>query len=455
MIFAIMSLVFTKHAETSAIAQKADILMNNVARINEISQMAHDNPSTNMDIIYRNVIDNISYNLDASIIIFDTNGKIVTVSGLSKRRFLGKNLAQEFYSPVINGKEINGVGILDKIYDNESMLTVGAPLKKRGAVFGGVFLSQPVPDIKGTYKDMFKELIIILVVAMLITMLLFFVISKRITDPINHMSKVVKEFAKGNFSNRVEYSEDDEIGSLASNINNMATSLSNLESMRSRFVSDVSHELRTPMTTISGFAQGLLDGTIDESEREKYLGIVLSESKRLSKLVTDLLALTKAENGQMELTMTDFDICDLVCQTLFKFELQIEEKNIEIELNIPDEKCFVNADKNAITQVLINLINNAVKFVPDNGKISFRIWTYQQRTYVEIKNTGEGIEKDKLTYIWDRFYKTDSSRSLDPSGFGLGLYIVKSIISNHDEKIWADSVVGEYTSFTFSIKKSK
>ena len=224
MIFAIMSLVFTKHAETSAIAQKADILMNNVSRINEISQMASDNPSTNMDIIYRNVIDNISSNLDASIIIFDTNGKIITVSGLSKRQFLGKTLADEFYSPVINGKEINEVGLLDKIYDNE-MLTVGAPLKKRGAVFGGVFLSQPVPDIKGTYNDMFKELIIMLIVAMLFTMLLFFVISKRITDPINHMSKVVKEFAKGNFSNRVEYNEEDEIVSLATNINNIATSL--------------------------------------------------------------------------------------------------------------------------------------------------------------------------------------------------------------------------------------
>ena len=253
----------------------------------------------------------------------------------------------------------------------------------------------------------------------------------------------------------MEYSEEDELGSLAANINDMATSLDNLEKMRSGFVSDVSHELRTPMTTISGFVEGILDGTIEEDDREKYLSIVLSESKRLSKLVTDLLALTKSENGQAELNITDFDICDLLCQTLVKFEIQIEEKNIEIEMDIPEEKCFVSADKNAITQVLINLMNNAVKFVPENGKVSVRIWTHQSRVYVEIKNTGDGIEKEKIPYIWDRFYKTDSSRGVDRSGFGLGLYIVKSIISNHGEKIWVDSEVGEYTSFAFSLKSVK
>ena len=235
----------------------------------------------------------------------------------------------------------------------------------------------------------------------------------------------------------------------------MATSLANLENMRKSFISDVSHELRTPMTSISGFVEGILDGTIEENEREQYLQIVLSESKRLSRLVADLLNLTRMENNDTPVNYSQFDINDLTCQEIIKFEKFIDEKNIDVDMDIPDDKVIVRADKDSITQVLINLLNNAVKFTPENGKISVRIWCHQSRCYVEIKNTGDGIPEDKLKYIWDRFYKLDSSRSADRSGFGLGLYIVKSIIAKHNEKIWADSKEGEFTSFTFSLSIDK
>ncbi len=232
----------------------------------------------------------------------------------------------------------------------------------------------------------------------------------------------------------------------------MADSLENLEKMRSGFVSDVSHELRTPMTTISGFVEGILDGTIEKEEHSRYLEIVLSESKRLSRLVTELLKLTRMQNNEIKLDLSEFDIADLAYQALFGFEKQINDNELEIETNVPDEKIAVVADRDAITQVLTNLLGNAVKFTPQGGKISIRIWKHQARAYVEIKNTGAGIEPEKLKYIWDRFYKTDTSRNSDKGGFGLGLCIVKSIIDKHNEKIWAESVVGEHTLFAFSLK---
>jgi len=268
----------------------------------------------------------------------------------------------------------------------------------------------------------------------------------------SEINSVVNEFAKGNFDKRVEYESDDELGELSSNINRMANSLENLEKMRSTFVSDVSHELRTPMTTISGFVEGILDGTIEENEKDKYLELVLSESKRLSRLVNDLLNLTRVQNKETALQMSEFDIVDVTFQTLLKFEKQIEDGDFEIETNISDEKMMVYADKDAIIQVITNLLGNACKFTPDKGKITISVTKNNTHTFVSIKNTGNGIEKDKLQYIWDRFYKTDSSRNSKISGFGLGLCIVKSIIDKHNQRITVDSVEGEYTRFTFSLE---
>ncbi|MBQ8526428.1 MAG: HAMP domain-containing protein [Clostridia bacterium] len=455
MTFLIIVLVFSKYLETNAVNQRAEILKNSVPRISEISALVFANPTTNMNIIYKNVIDTMCYNMDASMIVFSKDGRIITVSGLSKNRYINKTLEPELYESIIKGKEITEVGILDHLYNGQPMLTVGAPLEANGQIIGGVYVSQPIPEIRDTYENLFSQLIIIILVALLFSMILFYLISKTITTPIHQINSAVTEFSKGDFSRRVEYEGTDELGELSANINNMATSLANLENMRSSFISDVSHELRTPMTSISGFVEGILDGTIEESEKDRYLEIVLSESKRLSRLVTDLLSLTRMENSDVQVNYSQFDINDLTCQALIKFEKFIDEKNIEVEMNIPDEKIIVGADKDAITQVLINLLNNAVKFTPDGGTVSVRIWCHQTRCYVEIKNTGDGIPPDKLKYIWDRFYKLDSSRSADKSGFGLGLYIVKSIIAKHDEKIWVDSKEGEFTSFTFSLTLDK
>ena len=449
MTFVIAVLTFSRFVQTTSVKQESELLRTNITRINDISRVAFANSNTYMDIIYRKMIDNLSYNLDASVIVFDTNGEIITVSGLNKNKYVGKTLNKKLYSDIIKGEEINEIGILDDMYGGESTLTVGAPLEGNGVIYAGVLISRPVPEIMDSYQEVLVKLSIMIFISIIFSLILFYFISKRITTPVREINKVVNEFSKGNFEKRVEYESDDEVGELSQNINRMANSLENLEKMRSTFVSDVSHELRTPMTTISGFVEGILDGTIEEGEKDKYLELVLSESKRLSRLVTDLLNLTRVQNNETTLNYSEFDITDLAFQALLKFEKQINEGEFEIETDVSDEKMKVYADKDAIIQVLTNLLGNAVKFTPKGGKITINIYKNKTHVYVAIKNTGKGIEKEKLEYIWDRFYKTDTSRTSDKSGFGLGLCIDKSIIDKHNEKIWVESVPDDYTLFTF------
>lgn len=450
--FFITILVFTRLVQTASLKQAGELLGNNINRINEITVISFENSNTYTDVIYRKTIDNIAYNLDASIIVFDTEGKIKTVSGISENKYVGQYIDKKIVRTILSGKTINEIGILNNIHHGKSTLTVGAPIIGNGFLYGGVLVNRPVPDILDSYNSVVLKLIVVVILAVLFLLVLFYTISKKITTPVSEINSVVNEFAKGNFDKRVEYESDDELGELSSNINRMANSLENLEKMRSTFVSDVSHELRTPMTTISGFVEGILDGTIEENEKDKYLELVLSESKRLSRLVNDLLNLTRVQNKETALQMSEFDIVDVTFQTLLKFEKQIEDGDFEIETNISDEKMMVYADKDAIIQVITNLLGNACKFTPDKGKITISVTKNNTHTFVSIKNTGNGIEKDKLQYIWDRFYKTDSSRNSKISGFGLGLCIVKSIIDKHNQRITVDSVEGEYTRFTFSLE---
>ncbi|MDY3302656.1 MAG: HAMP domain-containing sensor histidine kinase, partial [Clostridia bacterium] len=242
-----------------------------------------------------------------------------------------------------------------------------------------------------------------------------------------------------------------EIGELAGNINDMAMSIQNFEKRRTDFISDVSHELRTPMTSISGFIEGIIDGTISNADAPKYLDVVLSETKRLSRLVSDLLSLSRIDDGRMVINKSTFDIVELARLIIIKFEKIITTKGIEVNFESDSESLEVFADKDSLTQVLTNLFHNAVKFAPDGGYVRISISENNNKCLICIVNNGHGIEPDKLDFIWERFYKTDYSRSSDRSGVGLGLYIVKRILDAHGEKINVTSEVDGETVFSFSL----
>ena len=234
----------------------------------------------------------------------------------------------------------------------------------------------------------------------------------------------------------------------------MAYSLEKAEDIRNNFLSDVAHELRTPMTTISGFVDGILDGTIPPERQEDYLTIVRDEVARLSGLVNSFLRLTRFETSNQNLELTNFDICETLRRTLVGFENNVEEKNLNVELNLQEEICIVRADMNAVRQVLTNLIENAIKFTNHGGLLKVSLASERSEVRISVYNTGCGISDEDKQMIFERFYKADKSRSLNREGTGIGLYIVKDILSRHGKSISVQSREGEFAEFSFKLDRA-
>ncbi len=272
----------------------------------------------------------------------------------------------------------------------------------------------------------------------------------RILRPVKEMTLAAKRFGEGDFSEKVKISDRNEMGYLANTLNEMASSLEAIEENRKSFISNVSHELRTPMTTIGGFVDGILDGTIPESQHKQYLRTVSEEINRLARLVRSMLNISKYEAGEMALQTENFDLTSLTVRTVLLFEKRIEDKNIEIK-GLDADKFFVNADADLVQQVIYNLTENAVKFVNEGGYISYGFSHKDNMICTVIRNSGEGLKKNEINKVFDRFYKTDESRGKDKSGVGLGLSIVRSIIKLHDGSILVRSRPGEYTEFEFTL----
>ena len=271
---------------------------------------------------------------------------------------------------------------------------------------------------------------------MLAAVIAAYFITERIVHPLKNMTRAAKSFAKGDFSERIAVNGRDEVSELALAFNNMAESLENLESMRNSFLASVSHDLRTPMTTISGFIDGIISGAIPEDQHEHYLGVISGEVHRLSRLVSQLLDISRLESGDRKFNFTDFDVAEVSRLILLSFEQKIDQKKLDVEFNAQEDAMPVNADKDAVYQVIYNLCHNAIKFSKEGGKFSINISKIQgKKIKISIYDQGQVISTEDAKHIFDRFYKTDKSRGLDKSGVGLGLYICKTIIDAHGEII--------------------
>lgn len=314
---------------------------------------------------------------------------------------------------------------------------------------GASIAFKPMPQIRHVQNRIVTIIITAQIVAWIVAFIVAFIVTRQILKPVKKMRTAAQNIAKGNFSERIPITSADEIGQLAETFNSMTQSLEELESMRASFISDVSHELRTPMTIISGFIEGVLDGTIPEEEKTKYLGTVLEEVKRLSRLVSELLEASRLEQGKIKIEKTNVDMNRMVAESVFNYEQRLTQKEIEVNLNLQEGQCTASADKDSIKRVLINLIDNAIKFTPERGAITLTTRRDGKKVYVSIENSGEGISQEDLRHIWERFYKTDKSRSHDKKGVGLGLHIVKTIIAQHGGEIYAESQEGKFTRFTF------
>ena len=397
----------------------------------------------------------ISRSTGNNIMITDSEGMIVSCSDRAPVcEHMGKVIPMELLSTMENRKNLV-ISDLNGIYKSGHYV-VAVPINSEQGeeIIGFVLVTSETDKILGTWSTFLMMASVVAVLVFCLSMIVSLVYSKRMARPLDEMALASRRFARGDFSVRVRQQDDptDEMGALIDSFNKMADSLEKSEKRRSEFIANISHELRTPMTTIAGFADGILDGTIPKEEEEKYLKSIRDETRRLSRLVRDMLSASQANARASDpKKRTVFDLTELVLQILLSFESRATAKNLDVDPQLPDNHIMVVADKDAITQVIYNLLDNAVKFARVGSCLTLRLYKDGKKAYVSIKDEGETIPPDDLPFIFDRFHKSDRSRSLDKDGVGLGLYLVKSIINSHDEDIAVRSEDG-VTEFVFTLK---
>ncbi|MBQ7123154.1 MAG: HAMP domain-containing histidine kinase [Oscillospiraceae bacterium] len=390
----------------------------------------------------------ISSTTESDIFLVNLDGKTLICSegeNCNHRTFV---IPEDIMEEAVSG-EYDGSGTLGGIYE-ASHYIVGIPIKHHDIPIAVLFAATEATDVWFFIMDLIDVIFFCALIATAVSSIAIYFVTNKMTKPLREMAAAAKSFSTGDFTVRVPAEGEDEIAQLARSFNHMADSMADLESVRRSFIANVSHELKTPMMTIGGFIDGILDGTVPPEKHKQYLGIVSEEVKRLSRMVKSMLSIARIEAGDMKLNPSNFDINELVCRTVFAFEQKIEEKQLEI-MGLESDEVFVNADSDLIHQVIYNLIDNAVKFVNEGGCISFSYAVKDGSVFVSVKNTGAGIAQQELPRLFDRFYKTDKSRSLDKTGVGLGLYIVQTIVNQHKGDLLVKSVEGEYTEFTFSV----
>ena len=410
------------------------------------------------------VLTSLAEHIDSDIFITQVNGDYCVCSdslSLNEQAALqcphrNATVSASVMQEVRQGK-YRSIGTLNGMY-RERQYIVGVPIYYTAnngdqTLMGAAFVTSSTANFTAMRYDIVQMCLIASVFAALISFIVAGVVTYRMVQPLREMSAAAKAFGKGDFSHLITVNSADEVGELAKAMNNMAASLSSSETMSRNFIANVSHELKTPMTTIAGFIDGILDGTIPPEQEKQYLTIVSGEVKRLGRLVRSMLQLSKIDQGEMRLTRTEFSLKDVLIDSLISFEKVIEEKQVSIEgLEEMDDR-FINGDMDLLHQVVYNLVDNAVKFVDEGGTISAKLSETEEKTTLMLRNTGAGIAAADLPLVFDRFYKTDKSRSRDKNGMGLGLYLVRTIVQLHQGEIRVNSVENEFTEFTVILPK--
>lgn len=390
---------------------------------------------------------------------FDTNMKIMERTDGVKIKFVPKKpgdklmgiyespddgtVGKKVVSDVLQGKErfiVTNLKNTEKPY-----VILGTPFKDNKGIQGAIFLYSPVDKMNSRINQLYKQIARAFLSISIPMILLLYYASKKFTTPLIKMSTVADCISHGDFEQRVELIGDDEVGLLADSLNNMAEKLQKLEQMRKDFIANVSHELRTPLTTIRANTQGILDGIIEGDEMEQYLNVTLDETKRLTDMVNELIDMSQLDKNNLKLNIKEADIKDIILQVIKQMKLKALEKNQSLDIEVSDDLTG-KIDGNRFRQVLINIIDNAIKFTPENGKITVKAARENSMLKVEIADTGCGIPKEHQDFIFERFYKTGNSK-----GAGIGLYLSKHIVEAHGGEIFVESESGKGTKFFIKI----
>ena len=442
-------LLTNKYLTETAVQQ----LQDEAATVSQLAQAAYsDGTVVNHDFILAlSIAAEVSGN-DA--IVFDKDGELLLCSDSPLGcEHQGMQMEGDYYDRILkNGGAVDNC-TLDGLYEGERYV-VATPVYQDGQLIAIVMVSSSSAAARAVMGKVSYIFLYVSMAAILVSLMLTGLVARQQSNPLKEIAETARAFGHGDMKARVKMEENYplEMEELALAFNNMASSIEKSEYQRQEFVANVSHELKTPMTTISGYVDGILDGTIPEDKQEHYLQIVSDETKRLNRLVRSMLDISRLreEGGVPEEQKIHFDLCECAGQVLITFEQKILAKNIDVQVNLPEHPVYTIAHQDYVTQVIYNLVDNAVKFCPDGGVLALTVQEGGNKAYVSVANDGPTIPAGELPLVFDRFHKTDKSRSQNRDSWGLGLYIVKTIVDFHGENISVASRDGR-TTFTFTM----
>lgn len=397
-------------------------------------------------------LDALDAYLNATIWIINPSGRMILDS--SSPVDVENEVVIENFDPTITAGSYYTIGNFFQTFD-EDMLSVFAPITADYKVKGYVVIHYTMSSIQTSVDNLLNISYIMLVILFLLSLIILIFFTEIVYLPLRRITEATEQYASGNMHYEFSVESEDEIGYLAATLSYMASEIARSEDDQKKFVANVSHDFRSPLTSIKGYLEAMLDGTIPPEMHEKYLTIVLNETERLTKLTNSLLTLNNLNMKGMMLNKTTFDINKTIRSVAASFEGTCRQKTIAIELIFTGDEMYVVADMDKIQQVLYNLLDNAIKFSRQNSVIKLETTDKHNKIFVSVKDNGIGIPKDDLKLIWDRFYKSDLSRGKDKKGTGLGLSITKEIIQAHGEHINVISTEGVGTEFIFSLPKSE
>ena len=423
--------------------QIEDELHSAAVKTNSLMERYYNNEITKSELTAW--IDAMGYISNIKIYILNPDATILQQVSANNTLNVNDQIKMDIKS-AMSGNEVIRMTSVSLEPNSDEVVYITMPLKYDDAISGVIMIFSPFTEVNKLLREAIYTIVTVVVIVVLIGTLAILRISINISNPIKQISEYAKEIGKGMDVPDVVIDTGDEIAMLGNSFNEMKKEILATEQMRKEIVANVSHELRTPLTSIIGFIKGILDGVISKDDEEKYLTIAYEEANRLKELTKDIVDVAKLESGNMPLNKEKFVLNNLVHDVFIELEDMVKEKNLEFILEEKSKNIEVNADKSRIRQVLINVLNNSLKFT-DKGSISLTLEEYREKAKVTIKDTGTGIQKDKIAYLFNKFYTANDYGSAT-SGAGLGLNIVKNIIDMHEGDVKIDSSVGKGTTVT-------
>lgn len=453
--FILLAASFTALSYRYMVREKKESMEENVSYAASMTQVILQrgfDPAEDAFPIYGPALSHIS---DSDLVLCDASGTVLRyiADGADVPDYVGSAISSDVTNQMIQNGIYSGMSDLG-IYSGVHF-AAGAPIflqtGQGDSMQYFIFMTASATDLVVLWKSLATLFFFVAVIVMCVACIACSIFSMQQVKPLREMADAVRRFGMGEYDVRVDDTgHKDEIGDLASAFNAMADSLANSEKRRQEFVANISHELKTPMTTISGFTNGILDGTIPPEKVNDSLQVISSETARLSRLVRRMLDVSALQARESVQSQVEFDISETMVQVMISLEGKIKNRQLDMDVHIPDDPVRVWGDPDGITQVCYNLLDNAAKFAAPGTAIAVTITTKGTKAYISVKNQGETIPPDELNMIFDRFHKSDRSRSIDKEGVGLGLYIVKTILNNHKENITVTSKDG-ITEFIFTL----